>query len=378
MIPQLSHKPRHAVVMSQLLMRIRLVCPLWNAVAISTPSLWVHLVIQPHCPLPPHILSIWLERSKTYHLCIGLDLTDEEESCPTSQILSVLGPSVPRWEILRLYVRANPAHLICDYLPLSRAIRLKSLYLNIASYRTPHTFFAHLGTIPNLKSFEFCPADEHTCGLVARYMKPTLSNLSHLCFEGEWEHPWKILQFFQNSGTILNLRWTYCPRFVPSITFSNLKVLHLYVSMDFAICLLSSFHLPALQLLDLDLECVPRHGFPEPGRFSNHFSVFEYSLQVLRISELRNADGLERLFQIPIINAIPLVEVIVDSCEWERTCKRDWSSVCGRTVRVELGTDHGYDEIFVGWNDLFSFPLLFIDYLSSDHVRPLHKWNYQK
>jgi len=148
--------------------------------------------------------------------------------------------------------------------------------------------------------------------------------------------------------------------------------------MDFAICLLSSFHLPALQLLDLDLECVPRHGFPEPGRFSNHFSMFEYSLQVLRISELRNADGLECLFQMPIINAIPLVEVIVDSCEWERTCKKDWSSVCGRTVRVELGTDHGYDEIFVGWNDLFSFPLLFIDYLSSDHVRPLHEWNYQK
>ena len=258
LIPQLSHKLRHAVTMSQLLMRIRLVCRVWNAVTISTPDLWVHLVIQPDCPLPPHILFIWLERSRTYLLCISLDLMDDDGMCPTSRILSVLCPSVPRWESLRLYVRPKPAHHICNQLPLFRAIRLKSLYLNMISKNTPHTFFMHLGTIPNLKSFEFCPSDEHIPGVVVGCMKQALSNLSHLCFEsisGGWEIPWKFLQLFQASGIVLNVRWIDCPRSAPSIAFSNLKILRLYVSMDFATCLLTSFHLPTLQLLDLDLEC---------------------------------------------------------------------------------------------------------------------------
>lgn len=105
--------------------------------------------------------------------------------------------------------------------------------------------------------------------------------------------------------------------------------------------------------------------------------MFQYSLQALRISELRNADGLDRFFQMPIINMIPLVEVLIDQCEWEKTRKKDWSNVRGRAVKVELGSDHGYNEVFVGWNDLFPLPLLFMDFLSSDHVRQLHEWYLQ-
>lgn len=147
-------------------MRIHLVCRVWNAVTISTPDLWVHLVIQPDSPLPPHILSVWLERSRNYPLYISLDLMDSDAMGSTPQILSVLCPSVPRWESLRLYVRPKLAYLICNQLPLSHAVRLKSLYLNIISKNTPRTFFAHLGTIPNFESFEFCPSDEHIPGVV--------------------------------------------------------------------------------------------------------------------------------------------------------------------------------------------------------------------
>ena len=222
-----------------------------------------------------------------------------------------------------------------------------------------------MGTIPNLKYFKFCPPDEHILGVVVDYMKQALSNLSHFCFEsisGGWETPWKFLQLFQASGIALNVRWISCPRSLPSIAFSNLKILRLYVSMDFLTCLLTSFHLPALQLLDLDLECSSGLDLPEPKFFSSRFSVFQYSLQTLRISELRNADGLDRFFQMLIINMIPLVEVLIDQCEWEKTRKKDWSSVCGRAVRVELGSDHGYDEVFVGSNDLFPLLLLFMDF----------------
>jgi len=80
--------------------QMRLVCRLWNAVIISTPSLWVQLGTdsQYRSNIPPDILSIWLERSKTCPLHMRLYLPIEP------QCLSVLTSSVERWESLELIV----------------------------------------------------------------------------------------------------------------------------------------------------------------------------------------------------------------------------------------------------------------------------------
>ena len=92
--------------LSRVSTQIRLVCRLWDAVIISTPSLWVQLRFdqnyssRPVRPrIPPDILSIWLQRSKTYPLHIELDCHKIDPQC-----FPVLTNSIERWESLVLHV----------------------------------------------------------------------------------------------------------------------------------------------------------------------------------------------------------------------------------------------------------------------------------
>jgi len=78
--------------------QMRLVCRLWNAVIISTPSLRAQLGTDSQYRSNIDILSIWLERSKTCPLHIRLYLPIEP------QCLSVLTSSIERWESLELIV----------------------------------------------------------------------------------------------------------------------------------------------------------------------------------------------------------------------------------------------------------------------------------
>ena len=114
--------------LSQHSIQMHLVCCLWNAVIISTPSLWVQLYINPWWQnhIFPDILSIWLEWSKTCPLHTMLNLPIEP------QYLSVLTSSVEHWESLKIYPKFPKdllADLFCGYFSLSCTRWLKYLYI---------------------------------------------------------------------------------------------------------------------------------------------------------------------------------------------------------------------------------------------------------
>ena len=137
--------------LSQLSTQMRLVCRLWDAVVISTPSLWVQLEFR-RClgffGIPPDILSIWLQRSKTYSLHIELDCCGI-----VPQWFPVLISSIKRWESLMLDFSPESVDLVPQHIPLSlsRARRLKFLCISNPSLIIKH-IPALIRTTPNLQS----------------------------------------------------------------------------------------------------------------------------------------------------------------------------------------------------------------------------------
>ena len=106
--------------LSRLSTQLRLVCRLWNAVIMSTPSLWVQLSFGGNLNNTPDILAIWLERSKTRPLHIEFLFHQIVLQC-----FPVLTGSVERWKSLQLYVQEEWVDLFRQHIPLSRARRLK-------------------------------------------------------------------------------------------------------------------------------------------------------------------------------------------------------------------------------------------------------------
>jgi len=128
--------------------------------------------------------------------------------------------------------------------------------------------------------------------------------------------------------------------------------------------LLPLLHASTLQILDLDFGCWS-NGNPE--WLINPFLKMKLPLLTLRICSFECADGLDRFFQSPNIQAIPLVEIRILNHFSEISRQR--SCALGGAVMVEhwqLGT-------FVGWNRLFDVPHDLADYLSGDvDVPPWH------
>jgi len=215
--PQLSYKPWHAVVLSQLLMWMHLV---WNAPRDSTD-----------CPL-------WLQKFRTFPFSISLDLMVKDGIRPTSRILPVLFPSVPRWESLRLYVRRK-------HPPLSYAICLKSLQIfQVLSCRWAHTW----------------------C-------------ISWLYGNRHWYN-------FQRVEIALNVWWIACPRSVPPTALSNLKTFRLFTSpWTWLPVSWASFLLPALQLPDLDHKVMTCQNLNFFSNCSFCVLVFPSSIAYIRIKD---------------------------------------------------------------------------------------------
>ena len=344
---------KSAEKLSQLSTQIRLVCRLWDAVIISTPSLWVQLRFRkyPTRPrIPPDVLSIWLQRSKTCPLHIELDCYGIDPQC-----LSVFTSSVERWESLILFVYERFFDLVHQHIPLSCARRLKFLCVSNTSPETPKRITALIGTAPNLQSLctqvEF---DEH-CATI-RSITPIINNLSrlHLGFCAlDCECTWGMLQHFR--GTLLHLssgRSFRISQEAPTITFLNLKILHIEIHVNDILRLLSLLDAPTLQILDLYFA-----GFISVEQLINRSFKLKFPLLALRIASSTNAHGLDRFLQSPDIQAIPLVEVGLSTLDQKIESPR--SCVLGVAVWVE----HWMLGNFVGWNRLSDVPRDIAGYL---------------
>jgi len=127
--------------------------------------------------------------------------------------------------------------------------------------------------------------------------------------------------------------------------------------------LLPLLHASTLQILDLDIGC-SCSGDPE-WITDRLLLKMKLPLLALRIWSFECADGLDRFFQSPDIQAIPLVEIVISNRSSEM--RRQRSCALGKAVMVEhwlLGT-------FVEWNRLSSVPHDLADYLSGDIDVPL-------
>jgi len=160
--------------LSRLSTQLRLVCRLWNAVIMSTPSLWVQLSLGGNLNNTPDILAIWLERSKKDPLHIELRYHSIDP-----QRFPDLTSLVKRWESLILRVKEEWIQQI----PLSCARCLKFLCTNSPIRETPEDIVALIGTTPNLQSL--CIKFE--MGLHCAYTRSIdsiVNGIPHLCFCG--------------------------------------------------------------------------------------------------------------------------------------------------------------------------------------------------
>ena len=300
------------------------------------------------------ILSIWLERSKTCPLHIRLYLPIEP------QCLSVLTSSVERWESLELIVlRVHRQISSVDIFPCLAPDDSDTFVFMTSIARCHETFIiALIETTPNLKFLSIDYRLDRHCAYSP--LMDSLFNLSylHLYYKAlDCERTWNMLHHF--GGTLLYLNCERGLHFYPSwsITFSNLKILSLHVS----ICPL--LHASTLQILDLDIGC-SYSGDPE-WITDRLLLKMKLPLLALRIWSFECADGLDRFFQSPDIQAIPLVEIVISNRSSEM--RRQRSCALGKAVMVEhwlLGT-------FVEWNRLSSVPHDLADYLSGDIDVPL-------
>ena len=336
--------------LSRVSTQIRLVCRLWDAVIISTPSLWVQLRFdqnyssRPVRPrIPPDILSIWLQRSKTYPLHIELDCHKIDPQC-----FPVLTNSIERWESLVLHVYAGFFDLVCQHIPFSRARRLKLLCVSESLLETSNPITALIETIPNLQSLCIQVQFRRHCADI-RSIASIVNNLSHLhpgrsvlCCECTWG----VLQHFR--GTFLDLSsydGVCIPEDAPTITSLNLKILRLQVDLNDILQLLPLLDSPTLQVLDLHV-----FEFIDIEQLTNQLSRFP--LLALRVASYKGIDGLDRFFQSPDIQAIPLVEVKPGGISRQKSLRQTRRCVLGVAVWVE----HWVLGNFAGWNRLSDVP----------------------
>ncbi|KAL9710307.1 hypothetical protein Ac2012v2_006610 [Leucoagaricus gongylophorus] len=348
---------KSAGLLSQLLTRIRLVNRVWNEVAISTPSLWVQIKIDDYRLIPPGILSIWLGRSRIYPLRIELLVYYLESK--HSKLLSVLGSSVTRLESLVLHAGKGSVDLVPQHIPISCAVRLKFLCVNAPLRDVSPVISAFVGTTLNLRSL--CIT---LCDVPHRTLTHSLvENLSHLriCGPGyNSKSMWTILGHFR--GTFLDLSFIHRPYDEPRLTFMNLKILCLRAAWEDCVhTILSLFDTPRLQVLDLHFGYWREMIYAEA--LLEYLSRSEYSLQALRIWRLQSVDGLDRFFQAPAIQAIPLVEIGLANEFTAQGLKEERGRALGGAVRVE----HWLLGQFVGWNRLFDVPPDLASYLSGEN-----------
>ena len=341
--------------LSQVSTQMRLVCRLWDAVIISTPSLWVQLRFdqkyssRPVCPrIPPDILSIWLQRSETCPLHIELDCYWIDPPC-----FPVLTSSIERWESLMLFVCDSSLDLVCQHIPLSRARRLKSLCVSKSSLKTPERITAFIGTTPNLQSLciqvEFCQHCATICSIAS-----IVNNLSHLHLGGSalcCKCTWGMLRHFR--GTLLDLSCydgVCMPQDESPITLLNLKILRLELNLDEILQLLTLLDAPTLQVLDL-----PVVDSNNVRRSTIHLSQLKFPLLALRVAPFESIDDLYRFLRTPYfdIDAIPLVEVKLECSPSTQISSRQR---CRCILGVAVWVEHWVLGTFVGWNRLSDVP----------------------
>ena len=169
---------------------MRLVCRLWNAVIISTPSLWAQLGTDSQYRSNIDILSIWLERSKTCPLHIRLYLPIEP------QCLSVLTSSVERWESLEFIVlRVHRQISSVDIFPCLAPDDSDTFVFMTSIARCHETFIiALIETTPNLKFLSIDYRLDRHCAYSP--LMDSLFNLSylHLYYKAlDCERTWNML-----------------------------------------------------------------------------------------------------------------------------------------------------------------------------------------
>jgi len=124
--------------------------------------------------------------------------------------------------------------------------------------------------------------------------------------------------------------------------------------------LLPLLHTSTLEILDLDFASL--YG-GNPEWLMERLSLkTKLPLLALRIHSFRYADGLDRFFQSPDIQEIPLVEIILPTRFSGELLQKQRSCALGGAIMVEhcvLGT-------CFGWNRLSDVPRDLADYLSGD------------
>ena len=158
--------------------------------------------------------------------------------------------------------------------------------------------------------------------------------------------PWYYLR------VVVYLRCLPSTRWISSITFLNLQILRL--EMDWTVIFTTHTHTPVIGYLFF-IACF--------ASTSNGLSKLELPPLALCISQFDNADGLDRFFQSPAIQTIPLVEVIAPhrfpGPEFQRQRVHIFG---GGAVRME----HWILGEFVGWNRLSDVPRDLADYLAGN------------
>jgi len=143
--------------------------------------------------------------------------------------------------------------------------------------------------------------------------------------------------------------------------FLNLKILRLEMDWIDVLGLLCLLHTPTLRLLDIDFGRMPYFFYIE--RLFDRISRLKLPLLALRISQFDNADGLDRFFESPAIQTIPLVEVIIPhrfpGPEFQRQRIYTFGGGAARVEHWILGE-------FVGWNRLSDVPRDLADYLAGN------------
>ncbi|KAF9065360.1 hypothetical protein BDP27DRAFT_62398 [Rhodocollybia butyracea] len=263
------------------------ICSRWRKVSISTGALWTSIKLSlPYSSSQLAYLQTWLSRSKSYPLDILLDFRDEDWNWEeddhaftpeiSEEIISVLRPHSKRWRHVELFTDTwAPIYTFLDLtrnitdLPILKSVALsrcnayfarKGELFKPTRFREPISLFGG-ACLPSLRELSLV-------GVHVNWQTSSLRNLVELEFKF---HAYDVMPTLPQFINIL----TGCPELerlsivgwgpkldvassthqpVPHI-ISMPKLLRLcfgFVDVDYAVLVLSLFHLPALCELELE------------------------------------------------------------------------------------------------------------------------------
>ncbi|KAF8150951.1 hypothetical protein B0H34DRAFT_157935 [Crassisporium funariophilum] len=286
----------------------------WRQVALTTPSLWSSLFVRQYPDL--NLISLWLERSRSYPLTLGLASKTMRYKIPeefrfTEAVLLLFATQLHRWRQIMFHLPNVTVKAFLD-LPLPTATVLDNacVFTDSGDLEVSQAIFAALSSCPNLQHLVWS-GDNRVSPIAKNIFWSQLTSIELQCMLSMSEYV-TLLQHCSNASRVIveGMSDTLMQKDYPHTTLPHLQELILeHSGWDFN-KLLEHITMPALQYLSFG-RCFSGTWHNSLRAFLDRSACRLEKLSV--VDKFLGRDDVATLFQDPVICAIPRASFICSS-----------------------------------------------------------------